>query len=683
MHAAITEKDSLIRTLQEVFQSEGPSRVHSSSTHPFQNDNGNVTRMTRATSSDNILLASPPASPGKRRRVLTDLPPSGGPKGGIFGLRSPPSRVGSLMRAASDDQLADHKPRCIHIKGQNSLTEGRRSATPLMSCSKSNDDYLDDEEAQPAPRRRVKSVDVRHWTGKRLTRVDMMKLTQINRVRSCDSGLEEGGVAHTNSAIVMTGSDGGLVRLLTNEKAKLTNHFLESLAKATSVESISSSSVGSSPSSPMLQVTQQKMVHRFSAYSPTCKQRSRQEAETGLLALGKSRSASCEVLDNVSHHLPVSHNSLSDGELDHPWCGDSGNKVTDGGVDKGDGDKEVTDGGVDKGDGGKEVTDGGVDKGDGGKADSDGDKADSDVFFAATESCYISHDIGRGSPSSTAPARQGVYPVAGPTPVSSLAKVTQKVVVRKRSVGKLPLTAWTTTSPGVWGGVVCGGCCVVCGGWCVGGLCGVCGVLCGVWGAVWCVWGAVWCVWGAVWCVGGCVVCGGAVRCGVLCGVWGGCVVCGGGCVVCGGAVWCVGGLWCVWGAVWCVWGAVWCVWGAVWCVGCCVVWGGLCGVWGCCVVCGGAVWCVGGLWCVWGAVWCVWGAVWCVWGAVWCVGCCVVWGGCVVCVGCCVVCVGCCVVCGVLCGVGGAVWCVGVLCGVWGGCVVCWGVVDVVVCGR
>ena len=533
MHAAITEKDSLIRTLQEVFQSEGPSRVHSSSTHPFQNDNGNVTRMTRATSSDNILLASPPASPGKRRRVLTDLPPSGGPKGGIFGLRSPPSRVGSLMRAASDDQLADHKPRCIHIKGQNSLTEGRRSATPLMSCSKSNDDYLDDEEAQPAPRRRVKSVDVRHWTGKRLTRVDMMKLTQINRVRSCDSGLEEGGVAHTNSAIVMTGSDGGLVRLLTNEKAKLTNHFLESLAKATSVESISSSSVGSSPSSPMLQVTQQKTVHRFSAYSPTCKQRSRQEAETALLALGKSRSASCEVLDNVSHHLPVSHNSLSDGELDHPWCGgDGGSKVTDSGVDKGDGDKEVTDGGVDKGDHDKEVTDGGVDKG-------DGDKADSDVFFAATESCYISHDIGRGSPSSTAPARQGVYPAAGPTPVSSLAKVTQKVVVRKRSVGKLPLTAWTTTSTGVCGGCVvcvrglcgvCGVLCGVCGVLCgvCGGLCGVCGVLCGVCGVLWCVWGAVVCVGGCVVCVGCCVVCGGCVVC-VGC-----CVVCGVLCGVCG-----------------------------------------------------------------------------------------------------------------------------------------------------
>ena len=408
MHATITEKDSLIQTLQEVFQSGGPNGLHSSSTLPFQNHGGgNQTHLTRAASSDDILLASPPASPGKRRRVFTDLPVSGGPKGGIPGLRSLPRRIGSLMRAASYDQLADPKPRSVPVKGQSGLTEGWRSATPQMRHAKSDEGFLDNEDAQPTPRMRVKSVDVRHSSGKRGPKVDLMRLTQVNRVKSCDSGLEEGGVSCTNSAIAVTSSDGGVVRLLTNEKARLTNHFLDSLAKATSIESISSASVGSSPASPMLH--QQKVIHRFSVISPTFKQRSTDEEEVGLQTFGKCRSASCEVLDDVPHHLPVSHGSLSDGELDHPWCGD----------------------------GGKEVTDGVV------------NKNSSDAFFAPAESCYISHDSGRGSPSFTPPNRQGTVPLNVPTPISSLAKVTQKVVVRKRSVSKLPLTAWTTTPPGV------------------------------------------------------------------------------------------------------------------------------------------------------------------------------------------------------------------------------------------
>ena len=402
MNATITEKDSLIRTLQEVFQSGTPNGLRSSAALPFQNDGSwNQTHMTRAASSNDIILSSPPASPSKRRRMFTDMPVSGNKR--IPGICSPPRRIGSLMRAASYDQLADHKPRSVTVKGQSGLTDGWRSATPQMRHAMSDDGFLNHEDAQPT--RRAKSVEVRQPTGKHLPKVDLMRLTQVNRVKSCDSGLEE-GVSCTNSAIAMTSSDGGVVRLLTNEKAKLTNHFLDSLAKATSIESLSSASVVSSPASPLLQP--KKVVHRFSVVSPSFKQRTTDEDDTGLQMFGKCRSSSCDIVDSASHHLTVSHGSLSDGELDQPWYSD--------------GDKEGDDDVADKDSG--------------------------DVFFASAESFHVSHDSGRGSPSFTPPNRPGTAPLHAPTPVSSLAKVTQKVVVRKRSVEKLPLTAWTTP-PGV------------------------------------------------------------------------------------------------------------------------------------------------------------------------------------------------------------------------------------------
>ena len=401
MQATITEKDSLIRTLQEVFQNGGTKFL---SRHPFQNVGGeNQTHITKAASSDNIAHASPPASPSKRRRMFTDMPV--GAKKGLPGLRSPPRRVGSLMRAASYDQLADHRPRSVAVKGQSGLTEGWRSATPQMRHPMSDDDFLNDDDFQPASRR-VKSVDVRHPAGRRLPKVDLTRLTQVNRVKSCDSGLEEGCVTCTNSAIAITSSDGGVVRLLTKDKAKLTNQFLDSLAKATSIESISSASVGSSPASPLLQP--QKVVHRFSALSPTFKQRCSENDGVGLQTFAKCRSASCDILDNPSHHMTMSHGSLSDGELDHPWYSDS--------------DQEVTNEDVDN---------------------------NGDVFFVPPESSYVSNDSGWGSPSFTPSMTQSAVHLNVPTPVSSLAKVTQKVVVRKRSVDKLPLTAWTTTPPGV------------------------------------------------------------------------------------------------------------------------------------------------------------------------------------------------------------------------------------------
>lgn len=405
MHATITEKDSLIRTLQEVFQNGGTKYF---SRHPFQNvgsENQTQTHITKAASSDNIVFASPPASPSKRRRMFTDMPV--GAKKGAPGLRSPPRRIGSLMRAASYDQLADHKPRSVAIKGQSGLTEGWRSATPQMRHATSDDDFLDDDDdSQPAPRR-VKSVDTRHPAGRRLPKVDLTRLTQVNRVKSYDSGLE-GCVSRTNSAIAITSSDSGVVRLLTKDKAKLTSQFLDSLAKATSIESISSASVGSSPASPMLQP--QKVVHRFSAVSPPFKQRTTDDDGVGLQTFVKCRSASCDILDNPSHHTTMSHGSLSDGELDHSWYDDSDQDLTNEDVDDNDG----------------------------------------DVFFVPPESCYISNDSDQGSPSFTPPITQdGHVHLNVPTPVSSLAKVTQKVVVRKRSVDKLPLTAWTTTPPGM------------------------------------------------------------------------------------------------------------------------------------------------------------------------------------------------------------------------------------------
>ena len=401
MQATITEKDSLIRTLQEVFQNGGTKFL---SRHPFQNvGSENQTHITKAASSENIAHASLPVSPGKRRRMFTDMPVEA--KKGVPGLRSPPRRIGSLMRAASYDQLADHKPRSVAVKGQSGLTEGWRSATPQMRHATSDDDFLNDDDSQPAPRR-VKSVDVRHPAGRRLPKVDLTRLTQVNRVKSCDSGLEEGCVSCPNSAIAITSSDGGVVRLLTKDKAKLTNQFLDSLAKATSIESISSASVVSSPASPMLQP--QKVVHRFSAVSPTFKQRSTENDGEGLQTFVQCWSASCDILDNPSHHMTMSHGSLSDGELDHPWYDDS--------------DQELTNEDVDN---------------------------DGDVFFVPPESSYVSNDSGWGSLSFTPPSTQAAVHLNVPAPVSSLAKVTQKVVVRKRSVDKLPLTAWTTTPPGV------------------------------------------------------------------------------------------------------------------------------------------------------------------------------------------------------------------------------------------
>ena len=316
MQATITEKDALVQTLQEAFASNGDTMF------PFStvNENGNLRgmKLTRTTSSDDILLATPPPSPGRRRRFQTDHPePDDSRRRKSVGVKSP-RQVGSLMRAASTEHLLSEskQPRSIPVKGCSSPhSEERRGNTLQMRRSLSNDVALDEPESEvpgthPLSRKRGHSIPVKY----RGSNIDLGQLTHINRVKSCDTGLDEKGVTQYEDRSRPQSVVEGSVRVLANEKKKLTNHFLDTLVKATSLDSLSSAN-SSEQGSPILPRAPHRVVHRFSAISPNSRKKSLEEVKTSSLP-SCYRSASVEVLDNSYHYSSTNHQSLSDGEIE-------------------------------------------------------------------------------------------------------------------------------------------------------------------------------------------------------------------------------------------------------------------------------------------------------------------------------------------------------------------------------
>jgi hypothetical protein len=307
MQSTITEKDALIQTLQEAFAYNGESTF----SVPFGNETGNVKPLlTRATSSDDILLSTPPPSPGRRRRFQTDLPED--IRHAVFELHSP-HRVGSLMRAASSEHiLSETKPRSIPVKGNGgSSWEGGR-----MRRSLSNDVFLNEEQtATPNthPLARKRGTSIPEDKGKSPERY-IGRLSKSDRVKSCETGLDEKGVSTPLVRARPQSMVEGVVRVLSNEKKRLSTHFLDTLAKATSIDSLSSCN-SSDCNSPLLPSTP-RVVHRFSAISPNSRKKSPENEKSSSLP-SCFRSASMELLDGDRHHYTANHDqSLSDGEVE-------------------------------------------------------------------------------------------------------------------------------------------------------------------------------------------------------------------------------------------------------------------------------------------------------------------------------------------------------------------------------
>ena len=378
---SLFEKESLIQTFQDAFLhnqedevffkqlKSAPQTLH----QKCRREERKTLSLPRVYSSDDI--KTPPTSPGRRRRVCTDMPAQEEKSQWHYGVRTP-RRVGSLVRAASTEMLMlDCKqPRSIPIKG---------TTEKFVKIKRSKSEDLLDMEEGTRPVRRNSS---KNSLKRRSAGYDLAKLTSVERVKSHDTGLDK----------ISQGQ--GIIRVLSSDKVKLTDHVLDTLVKATSIDSINTeSSETSNPGSPLLSAPT-KPVHRFSALSPTNRKRS-PDQEEGRNTVKYNRSQSLDVVENMCPSSESAHEYLSDSEVNDRTRLDLMDTPSYTSLEEADGIKMV--------------------KG------------------PNSTSCH---------PHSNSPNLNQDHKPQSPLP--SLATVSQKVTSKRKSMEKTPLTAWTSARKG-------------------------------------------------------------------------------------------------------------------------------------------------------------------------------------------------------------------------------------------